>query len=584
MGVTRMHSRAFRFWPVVCAVLIAACAQPTAAPRPSTQSTGTSGAQAPAAEVQSTKTLRVVIRSEPGSVAGTILLPTGITTTTQRRLFNAGLALLDGDSKPRPYLAENLPTLNTDAWKVFPDGQMETTFHLRPNLTWHDGSPLTADDFVFAKEVYSSRNYGIANIAPYPFIEEVSAPDPRTVVIKWNRPYPDAAEMNEQTMTPLPRKVVEPLYERERENLPNQPFWTSEYIGSGPYRIENWQPGAYIEASSFAGHALGKPHINRLRITWSSDFNATLATLMSGENDMPADDSIRVEQGLVLENDWSARNAGKIQYRPNLPRFIQVQHRPEYANPQAVRDVRVRRALLHAIEKSQINASLFSGKGITSDSLVYPSLDYFAQVDRVVAKYPFDLRASEQIMTEAGFTKDGSGIYVAPTGGRVNLEIRNIQSAQNDAERSIIADGWRRAGFEVEENVFTPVQTQDGQVLGTFRGLSVTSAAAQHEGLNLRDYKTESISRPETRWLGQNRGGWSNADYDRAAAAFETTLDPPARQQTVADAAKALTTDLGIIPLHFNPGVLAFAGGIQGPLIRASDAELSWNIYEWTFN
>jgi peptide/nickel transport system substrate-binding protein len=414
-------------------------------------------------------------------------------------------------------------------------------------------------------------------------MDRVTAPDPRTVVIRWKQIYPDAGELDQGAFAPLPRHVVQPLFEREAETLPNQPFWTSDYVGAGPYRIESWQPGAFIEAAAFAGHALGRPKIAKLRITWSSDFNATLATLLSGDADMPGDDSIRVEQGLVLEREWTARNAGTVQYRPNLPRFIQIQHRPAYANPAAVGDVRVRRALAHAIDKTAINETLFSGKGITSSSLIYPSLDYYSLVDRAVAKYSYDVKASEQLLADAGFSKDSGGFYLSPTGGRINLEIRNIQSAQNDQERAIIADGWRHAGFEVEENVFTPVQTQDGQALGTFRALSVTSAAATREGLNLKDYVSDSASRPETRWLGQNRGGWTNPEYDRAAEAFYNTLDPNGRHQAVADAVRTLSTDLGLIPLHFNPGVLAYARGITGPNVKSSDSDFTWNIYEWEY-
>jgi ABC-type transport system substrate-binding protein len=184
-------------------------------------------------------------------------------------------------------------------------------------------------------------------------------------------------------------------------------------------------------------------------------------------------------------------------------------------------------------------------------------------------------------MNEAGFRKGGDGFYATPVGGRLNFEIRNIQSAQNDAERSIISDGWRRAGWEIEEDVFTPVQTRDGQVLGTFRSLSVTSAAPQREGLNLPDYRTDSISRPETRWTGQNRGGWSNAEYDRIVQTFLTALEPRERQDAVAQAARVLTEDLGVIPLHFNPGVIAQAAGISGLSVRAPDAEITWNIHTW---
>ncbi len=447
-----MPGRLLRLFSLLGLALMAACAQPTpgqptgagpAAPATPAGSAGTSTGAA-----TSSRTLRIILRSEPGSIAGTLLIPSGITTSTERRIFNASLVLLDGESKPIPYLAEALPQLNSDSWRVFPDGRMETTFHLKPNVTWHDGTLLTADDFAFAHEVYRNRSYGLANTAPYVLIEQVATPDPRTVVFHWTQPYPQALEMNEQDFNPLPRHLLQAQFERDPENLPNQTFWTSDYVGAGPYRVDRWQPGAFLDAAAFDAHVLGRPKISRLHITWNSDFNATLSSLLSGEADMPADDSIRVEQGLVLERDWSARNAGTVQYRPALPRFIQVQHREQYANPQAVRDVRVRRALAHAMEKSVINDTLFSGKGITSDSLIFPTLDYYAEIDRAVVKYPPDVRQTERLMTEAGFPKDSSGTFTGP-GGPVNLEIRNIQSAQNDAERSIIADGWRRAGFQV---------------------------------------------------------------------------------------------------------------------------------------
>ncbi len=377
---------------------------------------------------------------------------------------------------------------------------------------------------------------------------------------------------------------MQPAYQTERENFTGQPFWTREYVSAGPYRVERWEPGAFIEAAAFDGHVLGKPKIDRMHVTWTADFNATLASLLAGEADMPADDAIRVDQGLILERDWATRGAGTVLYRPQLPRLVQVQHRADYANPQAVRDARVRRALAHAIDKPAINESIFSGKGLTSDSLLYPTLSYYPLIDQAVAKYPYDTRRTDQIMSEAGYSKDASGSYLTAAGQKLNFELRNIQSAQNDAERAIIADGWRRAGFEIEENVFTPVQTSDGQTLGTFRSLSITSAAAAPEGLKLDDYTSRAVSRPETRWFGQNRGGWLNPDFDRVIDAWLTTLDENQRQQQAAQAAKIMTEDLGVIPLHFNPAANAFANGITGVQLKAPDVEQTWNIYEWEYH
>jgi ABC-type transport system substrate-binding protein len=529
------------------------------------------------------RTLRLVIRAEPGSIAGTILIPTGISTGSQRRIFNAGLALEDGEGRFQPYLADGVPELNTESWRVFPDGQMETRYRLKPNLSWHDGTPLAAADFVFAYQVYTSSQFGISRSFPHAAMAEVRAPDAQTVVIRWGQLYPDATELGSQELAPLPRHLLERTFEAEPETFDGLPFWTTEYVGAGPFRLDRWEAGAFIEAVAFDAHVLGRPKINRVKITWNADFNTNLATLLAGEADMPVDDSIRVDQGLLLEREWAARSGGTVQYRPHLPRFVQVQHRAEYANPPAVRDVRVRRALSHAIDKGAINETLFEGKGITSDSLIYPTLDFYPLVDRAVPKYPFDLRRTEQLMLESGYAKDTGGFWASPTEGRLNLEVRNIQSAQNDAERAILADSWRRAGFEVTEDVFTPAQTRDGQTLGTFRALSITSAAAVREGLKIEDYTCDRASRPETRWFGQNRGGWCNPQYDRLVEGFLATLERSERNQLVAQAVTVLTEDLGLLPLHFNPQVIAFAAGVRGVNVKVPAADLSWNIQEWEF-
>jgi ABC-type transport system substrate-binding protein len=58
--------------------------------------------------------------------------------------LTAALSYWDERGEAAPLLAEGLPKLNTDTWRINPNGSMETTFRLRPNLTWHDGTPLTA--------------------------------------------------------------------------------------------------------------------------------------------------------------------------------------------------------------------------------------------------------------------------------------------------------------------------------------------------------------------------------------------------------------------------------------------------------
>src|SRR5689334_13189254 len=107
-------------WPLVvlAALLALGCG-------PSPQRTGDSS-PADARAAVSTRTLSMGIHYEPTDLAPKI--PGSSSPIIVKRLFNATLAAMDGDQTPRPALAESLPQLNTDSWRVFPDGRMETTY------------------------------------------------------------------------------------------------------------------------------------------------------------------------------------------------------------------------------------------------------------------------------------------------------------------------------------------------------------------------------------------------------------------------------------------------------------------------
>jgi peptide/nickel transport system substrate-binding protein len=557
---------------IVIGVLgIAACA-------PAPQNVPASGAAGQPGTPRESRTLVLVIRNQPETLASTTFVAAITTTGTQKRIFNAGLALQDGDAQIRPYLAEALPTLNTESWRVSPDGRMETMYRLRPNLTWHDGSALSTEDFVFAWRVYATPDFGISGQEPQSLVEEITAPDQRSLVIRWARPFPNAAMLGEAELAPLPRHILSAPYQNEREGFLNLPYWTMEYVGAGPYRVDRWEPGAFVEAAAFPGHALGRPKIERIRFIFNADFNATLASMLAGAVHMPVDDSIRFQQALILKREWD----GTVEFRSTLWRFVQIQLRPEYAHPRAMLDLRVRKALAHTVDKGAINEGMFEGQGIMSDSLIYSTVDYFPALDRAVAKYPYDPRRAEQLMAEAGFAKDRDGFYTSPPEGRVSFELRVIASAHNEAERAIMADIWRRNGFEIEEALLSPAQVGSGQVRGTYRSMETTGGSAHEPALV--NYTSARISRPENRWIGINRGGWINQEYDRLIEAFLTTLDRRERNQLVVQAVKVLTEELPMLSLYFNPYVQAVPAGLRGVNARAAGTEVTWNIHEWEFS
>ena len=111
---------------VFLALVLSSCA-------PTGGGAGNAPDQTSGQQLQSNKTLVVLTRAEPPSLAGRPIRQLGLTQDLSRRMFNSFLTIRNDTGAPTPYLAEAVPQLNTDTWRVYPDGTMDTTYRLKPN-------------------------------------------------------------------------------------------------------------------------------------------------------------------------------------------------------------------------------------------------------------------------------------------------------------------------------------------------------------------------------------------------------------------------------------------------------------------
>jgi peptide/nickel transport system substrate-binding protein len=501
-------------------------------------------------------------------------------------MFNADLALLDDKGNPQPYLAETLPQLNTDSWKVSSSGTMETTYHLRPNLVWHDGAPLTADDFVFSWQVYATPELGTASTPPINLIQDVVAPDDRTVLIHWKQPYASAGSLQSvgtgaNGLPPLRRSILAAALESgSADAILNHPYWGTSFVGLGPYRLDRWEPGAFIEAAAFDRHALGAPKIQRIKLLFMPDGNTTLASMLSGDVQLAADNGLPPPQVATLMQQWGPGGGSAVLYA-NQWRAAHFQARPDFVSPAALQDPRVRKALARAVDKPGIDGLIYDGQFPISDSIFSPTSDLGRAADSALTKYTFDLRQSAQLMTEAGFTKGSDGTYTNPLGGRFSAEVKTNGGTDNEAEMAALASGWRQAGFDMHEAVLPAAQAQDTQARASFPGLYINSGNVGEGGIN--GMSSVNVPRPENNWRGGSYDGYSSAEMDRLIAAFTTALAPSDRARIAVDIAKLYSADLPSISLFFPTQPWVFTSDLTGPRLVASESNVAWNIHEWEF-
>jgi peptide/nickel transport system substrate-binding protein len=523
----------------------------------------------------------MILREEPPSVASKPLRTAGSSIASAVRLFNADLDYVDEHEESHPYLQETLPTLDTESWRVFADGRMQTTHRLRPNLLWQDGTPLTPEDFVFAWRVYRTPELGASTTRPITFIDQVEVTDPRTIVLSWNSPYPDADRLG-VGFPPLPRQILQAAFEQgSPDAFTAHPYWSSEFVGLGPYRLTRWEPGAFIEGTAFDGHILGRPRISAVRLLFMPDPNAVLANMLSGEAHIAVDNALKYEQAAILQREWGPRNGGGVLLSPSQWRSTEFQFRPEVLKTPGLLDVRVRRALAHALDRHALNQALLGGYGLVVDTPISSLVPYYAEIDRVITKYPYDLRRSEQLMQEAGFTRGSDGIFVSASGERFKPDLQTLSGAQNEAELAMTIDMFRQAGIDTNPYVLPAAQLSDARARALFPGMSTTSGSGGEAGLiGLRS----APPGPENRGLGGGgRGGWSHAEFDRLVDAYNGTLNKSERTRAIVEMARIFSEQLPKLTDFYNVRVTAHTGLLVGPLLGSGpDAGSdSWNVHVW---
>jgi peptide/nickel transport system substrate-binding protein len=531
------------------------------------------------------RTIIVAFRYEKNDLSTKTLSQAG---QEYRPLFNAGLAFNDGAGVLRPYLAEGLPQLNTESWRVLPDGRMETTWRLKPNLTWHDGTPLAAADFVFAWRVYSARGLGIFSPEPQNHLEETLAPDARTVVFRWADPYPEAGTLTSEEFPPLPQHLLATAFEGvegdpvAREAFINHRYWNPDYVGAGAYRLDRLEPGASVEGVAFDGHALGRPKIDRIIGRIFSDENPVLSSILAENIQVTTGITLRFEHAQVLLAQWSDSKRGNVLLAPARLVGNIVQFRPEYLKTPALLDVRIRRAMVHSIDRQAMNDAIFEGKSINPDTYVTPGTPHYPTVDRAIAKYAYDPARTEQLMAEAGFTKGADGFFANPAGERFRPDLQVLAGTTFERGGAILNETWRRAGIDVQLSVLPAVQVRQNDVRNQFPGLSTPGGTGGGERGALEFFTSGQIGSPANNWTGSNRGGWVNPDMDRVWQAYNVTLDQQTRFGQMAQLMKTVSDELPGWPLFWDFNVMASLANIRGPSLGIANTSTPlWNVHEW---
>lgn len=335
-------------------------------------------------------TLVVAIPEDPGQY-NPALTTSGSVHTASELMFN-GLLAYDDEYAPQPDLATG--------WEIEDDGALYR-FTLRDDVVWHDGTPFTSNDVKFTFENVLTEFHSRTAASVGALLESVDAPDEHTVEFRFSEPYAPLLQQLDVTEAPiLPAHLyADGDVEANPANL--------EPVGTGPFMFESRTPDEEIVLTKNPDYFKeGLPILDEVVMRVIPDEGSQLLALESGEVDwlwgVPGPDLERLRNddryGTLdtLVNPGGANCIMTVSF--NLDRAIFA-------------DVRVRRAIAHALDRDAFVERVAFGQGNAATAPISSGIPT-AHAEGLDLP-AFDPVVAARLLDEAGWVRDGEGVRTA---------------------------------------------------------------------------------------------------------------------------------------------------------------------------
>ena len=452
--------------------------------------------------------------------------------------------LIDWDSQGKlvPGLAES--------WSVSDDHKVYT-IKLRPNLTFSDGSPLTAEDVAFTLTVLHDPKYDgdtditLANIAggadykagKANSVSGLKVVDPLTLQVTTTQP-------GATTLAKIGGPVLSKAWygkNYQRGNLDYLRTLNGKPLGNGPYVYDKYIPGQEIRFHANTRFYRGTPPVPRFiyRVTNPS---TNFQLFQTGETDYDAftsrpDDIEQLRMlGFANINLYGSSDYSKVEF--NL-------HRP------ALQDAKVRQALIYGLDRQKLIDVVYQGYGKVAIEPIAPIS--WAWNANGVNPYQYNPARANQLLDEAGWKKGPDGIRVK-AGKRLELTLLASKKVLNDALIPIAKENWQQIGVLLKPQVvdFNALMSQRKAGNYDLASFSTSTLNDPHDGV--WDFYSKEAT----------ESGYNNPQVDVLINQGNAELDPEKRKPIYNRLYQVLADDPPAILLAYRQILSASSARVTG--------------------
>ncbi|HWR43746.1 peptide ABC transporter substrate-binding protein [Sporomusa sp.] len=486
------------------------------------------------------------------------LLSDLLATAEVGKLVFSGLVLTGDKGEWLPDLAIDVPT--TANGGVTPDG-LTVTYRLRQDVTWHDGTPFTAEDVKFTWQLIMNRKVNIVSRDGYDRISTIDTPDKHTVVVKFREYYAPYLTL---FTTILPKHKLE-----NAGDINKAPFNRAP-VGTGPFKFKEWQIAEAIIFEANQTYFRGKPVLDSIVYKIIPDSNILLTQLKSGELDIVSN------IGFSYLEQVKAIGGVRTVITPTMI----WEHMDFNLDNTLFQDVRVRKAIATAIDRQAIVVNVLKGAASPAYGDQSPLSWAYNPMQQPPAR---DVNAARDLLAQAGWQLGADGIMTKenkklafsltiPTGNKLRE-----QTAQK------IAEQLKEVGILVEVRPSdAPLFFSDILKNRRFEtAIYAWVAGVDPDNLNL--WHSRKIPSRANAYDGQNYPGWRNPEVDRLIELGVRTVDVTARKDIYFRIQDLLREDCPVVPLYFRGNIDAVKTMVANYQPNPTPSGNLWNAWQWGF-
>ena len=434
-----------------------------------------------------------------------------------------------------------------------------TEWEIREGMSWGDGEPVTADDVVLGWEIGKHPDSAVDTADLYRRILQIEVIDERRFRMLLDRVH---YKYDTGAPEPLPAHLERAIFEEDPATYQERTLYdtdpTNPGLWFGPYVLSDLEKGASYSFALNPYWPDKAPYFDQITVRVIENTAALQANLLSGALDMISGElGMSVDQAL----DFERRHGDDYQiiYKPGL---IYEHLEPALSNP-ALADVRVRQALLMAIDRPGISESLYGGKQPVADGNVNPQ-DWVA-LDNP-KRYPYDPEKAAAVLEEAGWMLGPDGVRQNASGEKLAIELMTTAGARNrELVQQVIQQNWAEVGVEATIRN-EPARVFFGETVRRrlFTGMAMFAWISAPESAPFTTLHSSQIPTEENGWSGQNAAGYSNPRVDELIDAIEVELDPEARKVLWTELQQIYIEELPALPLYWRAAAYVLPQTLKG--------------------